>query len=167
MTDWLPTNWAGIFAPEKPLLELIARGSVLYLGILILMRFMPRRSGGELARMDLVLVLLIAEGAAHSFGDYTSLADGLIVIVVLMVWDYLINVLSFRIRFIERLVSSPPVEIVRNGRMLKRNMRQEYLTEEELMGYLRLEGIEDLADVKTAHVESEGKISIVPVSKSG
>ena len=39
--------------------ELLVRGTVLYVGILVLMRIMPRRTGGELAIMDLVFVLLI------------------------------------------------------------------------------------------------------------
>lgn len=44
-------------------------------------------------------------------------------------------------------------------------MRREFLTEEELMSYLRQQGIDDVKDVKSAHVEGEGKITVV--SKSG
>ena len=52
---FLPDDWAAVFAMQSPLLELIVRGAVLYLAILLLMRFMPRRTGGELAMMDLVI----------------------------------------------------------------------------------------------------------------
>lgn len=44
-------------------------------------------------------------------------------------------------------------------------MRREFLTEEELMSYLRQQGIDDVKDVKSAHVEGEGKITVV--NKSG
>lgn len=44
-------------------------------------------------------------------------------------------------------------------------MRREFLTEEELMSYLRQQGIDDVKDVKSAYVEGEGKITVV--SKSG
>jgi uncharacterized membrane protein YcaP (DUF421 family) len=74
--ELLPDSRSRVIAVETPLLELIARGTVLYFGILILMRFMPRRTGGELATMDLVFLLLIAEAAAHALGDYTTVADG-------------------------------------------------------------------------------------------
>jgi uncharacterized membrane protein YcaP (DUF421 family) len=67
--ELLPDSWSRVFAVETPLLELIARGTVLYFGILIFMRFMPRRTGGELATMGLVFLLLIAEAAAHALGD--------------------------------------------------------------------------------------------------
>ncbi|HKO89095.1 MAG TPA: YetF domain-containing protein [Burkholderiales bacterium] len=159
--ELFPDNWSVIFAPETPLLELIVRGTVLYFAILILVRVMPRRTGGELATMDLVFVLLIAEAAAHALGGYSAVADGLIVIATLMGWNYLLNFLSFYSPTIERLVSAQPLQIVRNGRLLRRNMRKEFLTEEELMERLRQDGVENIADIKAAYVESEGNISII------
>ena len=159
MMDFNPNDWTSVFQPEAALLELIARGSVLYLGILVLMRLMPRRTGGELATMDLIFVVLIAEAAAHALGDYTSVADGIIVIATLMAWNYLINALSYRVRFIERLVSAPPLQVVRDGRLLRRNMRREWVTEDELMSHLRENGFSDVKDVKAAYVEGEGQIT--------
>lgn len=159
--EFLPADWASVFALETPLAELLVRGTVLYVGILVLMRIMPRRTGGELATMDLVLILLIAEAAAHAMGDYTALADGSVVILVIMGWNYSVNYLSYRVAFVERLVSSPPLQVVRNGHLLRRNMRQEFLTEEELMSYLRQQGIDAIEDVKSAWVEGEGRVSVV------
>lgn len=150
-----------MFTPEIPILELMARGSILYFGILILMRLMPRRTGGELATMDLIFVVLIAESAAHALGDFTSVTEGMVLIMVLMAWNYLVNALSYRVPLIERLVSTPPLQIVRDGRLLPRNMRREFLTEEELMSYLRQQGIDDLKEVKAAFVEGEGQITAI------
>lgn len=160
--ELLPGTWADVFAPDTPLLELLARGTALYFGVLVLVRLMPRRTGGELATMDLIFVLLLAEAAAHALGDYTSVADGLIVIATLMFWNHMVNLLSFRLPAVERLVSSPPIAVVRDGRLLRRNMRKEYLTEEELMSHLRSEGLEQLDEVKLATVEGDGRISIIP-----
>ena len=159
--ELFPADWQKLLAPETPLFELLARSAILYFAILFLMRIMPRRSAGELATMDLIFALLIADSAAQSLGAYTSVSDGIILIVSLMAWNYLVNSLSHKVKFIERLVSAPPLEIVRNGRMLKRNMRRELLTEEELLSYLRQEGIDDVTQVKVAYVESEGQISVV------
>ena len=156
-----PDHWSEIFVPQAPLLELIARGSLLYVAIVLLMRFMLRRSSGELERMDLVFLLLLSEAAQPAFGEYRSLADSLVVIVTLMVWNYLLNALSYHVPFVERLLTPSALLIVRNGRMLRRRMRREYITEEELMRSLREEGIEHLKDVRAAYVESDGAISVV------
>ena len=157
----LPADWLTIVAPETPFLELLARGTLLYFGVLALVRIMPRRTGGELATMDLIFVLLIAEAAAHSLGDYSSVADGLIMIVTLMGWNWIVNSLSYRFPAIERLVSAPPIEVIRRGKLFRRNMRSEYLTEDQLMSHLRREGIDRVESVDSACIESDGRISVV------
>ena len=161
----LPDAWSEIFTLETPLLELLARGSALYFALLVLVRLMPRRTGGELANMDLVFVLLIAEAAAHALGDYTSVADGVVMIATLMAWNWSINALSFRVPAVERLVSAPPIEVVRSGKLLRRNMRKEYLTEEELMANLHKEGLDSFEQVKSACVEGDGSITIIHADK--
>jgi hypothetical protein len=101
----LQSSWFTTFAIETPIFELIARGCILYLCILFLMRFMPCRTGGELAVMDWVFVLLIAEAASHAMGDYTSITDGLILIVTFMILNFSVNFLSYKVPFIEKLIS--------------------------------------------------------------
>ena len=158
---WLPDDWSALFMVEIPLLELFVRGSALYFAILFLMRFMPRRTGGELATMDLAFLLLIAEAASNAFGEYTSVAEGLILVMVLMGWNFTVNAASYHFRFVEKLVSSRPIEVVRNGKMLRRNMRREFVTEEELMSALRQQGLDSIEHVKSATIEGEGAITVV------
>lgn len=156
-----PEEWKTLFALETPILELVVRATVLYFVILGFMRFLPRRTGGELATMDLVFVVLVAEGAAHSLGEYKSLPDGLVVVTVLMAWNYLLNLLSFRIRIIERVLSAPPLQVIRDGQLLRRNMRRELLTLAELMAHLREQGVDDVRSVKAAFVEGEGQLTVI------
>src|SRR5690606_14837555 len=129
--------------------------------ILLLMRILPRRTGGELAIMDLIFIILIADAASLAFGDYSSVSEGFIVIITLMIWNFVINKLSYHFPIIERLVSAPPLQIIKDGKVLQRNMRREYVTKEELTEHLRKEGIEDISQVKSAHVESEGNITVI------
>ena len=157
----MPSDWSRVFAPETPLLELIARGAALYFGILILMRFMLRRSVGDLAGMDLIFIILLAEAAAHSLGDYTTIADGAVLILVLVGSNYLVNFLSYHVPLVERLTSNPPVLVVKDGELLRRNMRREFVTEQELMEHLRQEGIEEIADVREAYIEENGKFTAI------
>lgn len=64
-----PADWSRVFAPETPLLEIVVRGAVLYLALLLLMRVMLRPSSGDLAMMDLIFLILLAEAATHSLGS--------------------------------------------------------------------------------------------------
>lgn len=163
----LPDHWAGLFALETPLLELVLRGVLLYLAILFLLRVMPRRTTGELAAMDLVLILLITEAAAHSLGDYRSLADGVIQILVMALLALSVDFLSHRYAWFRKLTESPPLKIIENGKLLRRNLRREFITLEELHSHLRANDVQDVSEVLCAHVEGEGHITIVKKDRKG
>jgi len=157
----LKVDFNAVFRVEASVPELMLRGVLLYLGVLFLMRVLPRRTGGEMAMMDLIFVLLIAEAATHALGDYQSVTEGFIAIGTLIACNYLANVLSYYVPFVEKLISAPPTQIIKNGELLRRNMRREYLTSEELYDHLRLEGIDDVKEIKAAYIESDGKISVL------
>ena len=61
----------------------------------------------------------------------------------------------------QRLTAPPPLPVIRNGQMILRNMRKEFLTKDELMAQLREEGIEDISKVKAAHIEGDGNVSVI------
>lgn len=159
--ELLKIDFAALFHLKTPVAELIIRGALMYLGILLLLRVLPRRTGGELAMMDLIFVILIAEAATHSLGGYKSITEGFIVIATLMLLNYSVNWLSFRVKFIEKIFSAPAIHIIKDGRLIRRNMRREYITEEELHESLRKEHIEHVEQVKVAYVEGDGRISII------
>ena len=51
--------------------------------------------------------------------------------------------------------------------MRRRNMRQEMITEDELMGKLREQGIERIEEVKKAYLEGDGRISVITTRSKG
>ena len=147
---------------ETPILELMGRATFLFLLFMVLFRILPRRTAGEMAPMDFVFLLLVTEAAAHSLGDFSSLADGTVQILTFMGLNFLTNRLSYRFPVLEKLLEHPPLIVVKDGRMLRRNMRRESLTEDELMSCLRREGIEDLAQVAKVFLEGDGQLTVIP-----
>jgi uncharacterized membrane protein YcaP (DUF421 family) len=118
-----------------------------------------------MAPMDFVFLLLVTEAAAHSLGDFSSLADGTVQILTFMGLNSLTNRLSYRFPALEKLLEHPPLIVVKDGRMLRRNMRRESLTEDELMSCLRREGIEDLAQVAKVFLEGDGQLTVIPKAR--
>jgi len=152
-----------MFQLETPLLELIARGAFLFILFMVLFRVLPRRTGGELAPMDLVFLLLITEAASNSMGGYESLADGMVVILTMVALNYIANRLSFAMPWFERMMEHAPLQIIKNGQTIPRNLKKELLTDDELMGSLRLNGIDDISQVRGAWIEGDGRLSVVKV----
>lgn len=150
---------------ETPILELMLRATFLFALFLVLFRILPRRTAGEMAPMDFVFLLLVTEAAAHSLGDFSSLADGTVQILTFMGLNYLTNRLTWRFPALERLLEQPPLLVVRDGRMLRRNMRREFLTEEELISSLRREGLDDLSQAAKVYLDGDGNLSVIPKSR--
>lgn len=167
MMKFIPENPADIFIPEMSFIEILLRGIILYFLILFILRVLPRRSAGELGAMDLVFILLLTEAASHALGDFTTLGDGLIMLVVFVICNYGVNHLTYHHGFFRKLFEQRPVQIIKDGRLIYRNMRRELITKDELMANLRENGIENISDVKKAFVESEGNISFIKFEEKG
>jgi uncharacterized membrane protein YcaP (DUF421 family) len=160
--EFFGSDWQAVFATDVPIFELVVRGTVLYFAVFIILRSTLRRSAGELSMLDFIFVLLVANGAADSMtGGSISIVGGLVTVITVVAWNYILNSLSYYVPLVERLVSPPPLPVVRNGRLIRSNMRKEFLSEQELMGQLREEGVEDISRVKAAHIEGDGNISVI------
>ncbi|MFT3894841.1 MAG: DUF421 domain-containing protein [Anaerolineales bacterium] len=156
-------DWKTIFLPDIPLLEIILRGSVMYIALFILLRIILKRQTGTLGMTDLLLITLIADAAQNAMaGEYTSIADGVILVATIIFWNYAFDWLSFKFDWFGRLIEPHPLPLIRNGRLLRRNMRLELIKEDELMMELRQQGLDDVSKVKTAYIESDGRVSVIP-----
>jgi uncharacterized membrane protein YcaP (DUF421 family) len=77
-------------------------------------------------------------------------------------WSFLLNWLGFRFPEFQRVINPPPLLLVKNGRLIKRHLERELITEDELMSKLRQQGVEFVHEVKFAYLEADGSISIIP-----
>lgn len=143
-------------------LELVIRGVLIYVGLVLLLRFVLRRDLGQLGVADVLFIVLIADAAQNGMaGEYRSLADAAVLLGTLATCNLLFDWAMFRWRPMRKLLEPPPVALVRDGRILRRNLRKEWVTVDELMGKLREEGVDDVAGVKLAMMESDGSFSVI------
>jgi uncharacterized membrane protein YcaP (DUF421 family) len=145
--------------------ELILRGSLIYWFLFFLFRFILRRDAGSVGLADILVIVLIADAAQNGMaGEYKSVSEALVLIGTIAGWNFWIDWMSFRYSWFARFAEPQVVPLIRHGNLLRRNMRHEMLTEEELASQLRQHGIEDAAEVKHAALEPDGSISVVRYS---
>jgi uncharacterized membrane protein YcaP (DUF421 family) len=112
--------------------------------------------------MDLLLIVLIADAAQNAMAsDYKSVPEGLVLCGTLIGWNYLLDWLAFRSPTLRRWLEPAPLALVRHGRIQRKNLRQELITEEELRSHLREQGVSDLQQVEIAYMEPDGMISVI------
>jgi uncharacterized membrane protein YcaP (DUF421 family) len=75
----------------------------------------------------------------------------------------IVSWLALRVPLVRHLVTSSPVRLVPNGRVVAENLRRELISPEDLHSKLRLHGVENVADVRDAWLEPDGEISVVKV----
>ena len=160
--DWFAIpDWHKMFSPSAPLLEIVIRGSLIYLGLFALLRLW-RREAGSIGTADLLVVVLIADAAQNALaGEYKSIPDGLILVSTIVFWSFALDWLGYHYPWARRVLHPPPRLLVRDGQFIRRNMRRELISEEELLTELREQGAENLKDVKRAALEGDGRISVL------
>lgn len=156
-----PIAWAEVFAPTVNPAELFLRGTIIYIFLLVILRVL-RREAGTIGISDLLVVVLIADAVQNAMSsEYKSITEGIILVITIVFWDYFVDWLGYRFPFIQRLVRPAPLLLIKDGRLQRRNMRQELITEEELMGQLREQGVARVEEVKKCYLEGDGHISVI------
>jgi uncharacterized membrane protein YcaP (DUF421 family) len=154
-------NWHQIFVPTGSLLELVVRGSLMYLLILAGFRLF-RRDAGSLSVSDLLVVVLIADAAQNGMaGEYKSLTEGAVIVATIFAWNYVLDWLAYRSRFVYWLLHPPSLLLIRNGQIQFRNLRSQLITKDDLLEQLREQGVESVARVKTCFLEGDGRMSVI------
>jgi uncharacterized membrane protein YcaP (DUF421 family) len=160
-------DWKAVFVPTVSIAEIILRGSIIYLVLFGFLRLVRREAGG-LGIADVLVVVLIADASQNAMAsDYKSITEGVVLVGTIFFWDYILDYLVFRFPRIRRLLMPSPLPLIKDGQMLRRNMRQELMTVEELKSHLREQGIEDIAAVKKCFMESDGQISVIKKNSDG
>jgi uncharacterized membrane protein YcaP (DUF421 family) len=155
-------NWDEIFGLSLSPWELVIRGTAMYLFLFLLFRVVIRRRVGSIGMADILILVIIADASQNAMsGEYKSVTEGAILVGTIIGWNMLIDWLNFRVPALRGWLEPSPLPLIENGRVLHRNLRQEYLSEDELKAKLRENGVDDVRQVAKAHMESDGQISVI------
>ena len=145
-----------------PWWELIARGAVVYVFLLILLRLTGKRQVGQLAPFDLVLLLVLSNAVQNSMnaGD-NSLVGGLISATTLVGVNYIVGLATFRSKKLEAIIEGRPQVLIHNGKLFEDVMASAHLTHHELNAALRQAGCASVSDVHSAVLENSGAVSVI------
>lgn len=167
VTTLFAVDWKEMLSLDTPILEIFLRGSITYLSLFILLRFILKRQAGAVGITDLLVIVLIADASQNAMAsNYRSITDGILLVLTIVFWSYVLNWLGYQVPQLQSFIYPPPLPLIKHGRLLRQNMRKELITEGELMTQLREQGIDDITRVKAAHIEGDGYISVVTYSQT-
>ena len=154
-------DWNSLFVPELSLLELVLRGTLIYLALFLILRVLPRREMGGIGMADVLVIVLISDAAQNAMSsEYKSVTEGVVLVLTILFWSLAVDWLDHKFPQL-RLNSSAPLPLIKDGRLLRKNMDKEQISEAELMSHLRQKGLDSANHVKRAYLEGNGHFSVI------
>ena len=141
--------------------ELILRGVLVYLLLIVLLRLTGKRQIGQMAPFDLVLLLVLSNAVQNAMnGGDNSVTAGAISAITLVTINFIIGYATYKSKKLEALIEGRPQVLIHNGKIYEDAMKEARLTHHELNAALRSEGCACVEEVQYAMLENNGKISV-------
>ena len=143
-------------------MDIVVRAAIMFALLYILLRLMGKRELGQLTPFELVVMIvlgdLIQQGVTHN--DF-SITGALLAISTFAFLAISMSWLTYLSPRAEKLLEGEPRVIIRNGVLIKENLRRDRMTQREVESEMRLAGIAQMDQVAWAILEPQGKISFI------
>ena len=138
------------------------RAIVLYLIVLIVMRFMGKREIGQLQPFELAISIMIADLASIPMTEIgIPLFNGIVPILGLLVMHLIISVVNLKSLKAREIICGKPSILIYRGKINEKELRKERFTINELQERLRGNNVVNLGDVEYAILETSGQVTVI------
>lgn len=146
----------------ETILSLVWRTFLLYLVVIISMRVMGKRQIGQLQPFEFAVAVMISELAAIPLTeDDRKIHHALVPIAVLVLCQLIISLVSLKGVHVRDYICGKPKILIRNGKLMEKNMKREMYTINDLLEQLRFKDIQNISDVEYAVLETNGQLSVI------
>jgi uncharacterized membrane protein YcaP (DUF421 family) len=138
--------------------------SVIYLLLLVLLRFSGKRTLAQMDTFDFVLLLIISETTQQAIvGDDSSMTNAVLAISTIVFLAMTLTGMKQKWHGFENYAEDVPMVIVRNGVPDRERLDRSRVSEDDILQTAReSQGLERLDQIKWAILERDGVISIIP-----
>jgi uncharacterized membrane protein YcaP (DUF421 family) len=143
------------------LVAIALRVSVMYVYALAMLRLAGKRSIGQLAGPDVVATLIIGDMFDDIFWAEVPLAKGVVGMTSIFTLHLLTKVVEWRSRTAKEVFDGKPTLAVMNGQLGYPGLRRERICEGNLGELLRVQGLDNLGEVREARIEVDGAVSVL------
>jgi len=144
------------------MLVILIRTIILYILVLVVMRFMGKREIGQLQPFELAISIMIADLASIPMTDTgIPISNGIIPILGLLVMHLIISFINLKSIRAREIICGRPTILIYRGKIDEKALKKERFTINELEERLRGSNVVNLGDVEFAILETSGQITVV------
>lgn len=147
--------------PVDFLAEVALRSVYTFVLVFIFLKITGRRGVRQMSLFEVLIILTLGSAAGDvAFYDDVPMLPVLVVFVTLALLYRLIMWLMGKSETLENLLEGKPIPVIEQGELAWKNLQAENMTEFEFFMELRINGIEQLGQVRLAILETNGQISL-------
>src|SRR3954447_12011337 len=151
------TLWIDLFALKLPIIEKLLRPVLVYIFLVVALRVFGKRELAQLNPFDLVVLLCLSNTVQNAIiGNDNSVTGGLIGAFSLLSFNYVVVRYLFRHRRIDQILEGSPTVLVENGKVLRKELAKELLTESELLSVCHRQGFGSISELESCTLEPGG-----------
>ncbi|WP_373894765.1 DUF421 domain-containing protein [Virgibacillus sp. CBA3643] len=145
---------------------IVIRSISAFLFILLLARILGKKQIAQLTFFDYITGISIGNMAASAAIDTNmQLIDGIIGIFIFSILSMVIAFGAVKSLKFRQIVEGSPIIVMRNGKVLEKNLAKVRMTFDDLMLGLREKSTYKLSDVETVTLETNGELSVMKKSE--
>jgi len=133
-----------------------------FASMIIMLRVSGKRTLSKLNVFDFVFVVAVGSVfAATIIEKDVTLVEGLSGLATLIIIQVILAHLAARSETADRIINGRPALLFSHGEFIHRALTKERVTEEEIRGAIREEGVKRVEDVDAVVLENDGSLSVV------
>lgn len=147
--------------PYEFLFEVVFRSVVMFIVLLITLRFTGKRGVKQLSIFETVIIIALGSAAGDPmFYEDVGIIPAVTVFTVIILMYRLVTMLIGKFPWFENLVEGKMECLIEEGKFSITSFEREGLAQDEFFSELRLRSIEHLGQVKNAYLETSGEVSV-------
>lgn len=149
------------------LLKIVFSSFVSLAALFILTKLMGNREMSQLSMFDYVSSIALGSIAGEMAVMSTdSITEPLVAMVIFSMFTMFISFSTCKSIMLRRFFEGQAILLFQNGQVYEKNLLKAKMDMDELLSVCRISGYYDLEEVHTVYLETNGKISVLPISKN-
>ncbi|MEX2234471.1 MAG: YetF domain-containing protein [Cyclobacteriaceae bacterium] len=157
-------EWPRLLLNDLPalfLLEVLFRTAVMFIVLLVALRFTGKRGVKQLSIFEIVIIIALGSAAGDPmFYEDVGILPAICAFIVVIALYRLVTWLTGKSKWFEELLEGKTELLIDNGIFSMVKFDKEGIAQDEFFSELRLQSIEHLGQIKYAFLEPSGNISV-------
>jgi len=137
---------------------------LMYFFALVVLRFAGKRRLARLSPMDLIIIIALGSAVGDVLiypQDIVGIGNAMVAIAAVVGLQIIMSKLAEKNERMAYIIEGKPTILIRNGRILRQNLDDEDISEDDLKEMLREQSISSVSRVRGAYLERSGDLSVL------